>query len=118
MSNWFHKFFNPHCPHCLDEVKESKVCLSCETLKQQLERANYENQRLLDKLVFTEPKVEVPQKPVDISAPKNIPWNVRRQMLEIEDREKAKLIREAPKPISTEDLEKELDVAQEARGGN
>lgn len=113
MSNYFHRLFNPHCPHCIEERKEEMVCPSCEVLKEQLERANHENQRLLDKLL-AEPKAEVPQKPVEISRPINIPWNVRRQMLEAEDREKARILRDAPKP-SIDDLEKELDLAGQER---
>jgi hypothetical protein len=52
---------------------------------------------------------------MEISVPKNIPWNVRRQMLEREDRERAKLMKAAPKPESVEDLEKELDLASTQR---
>jgi hypothetical protein len=95
-------------------MKENRVCQSCETLKEQLDRANYENQRLLDKLVFTEPKVEISSKPVEVPI-RNIPWHVRRQMLEAEDRERARLMREAPKPIPVEDLEKEMEIAEETR---
>lgn len=111
-NNCIHRFLNPHCPHCKEEREESKVCLSCETLKQQLDRVNYENEKLLNKLL-AEPKVEITSQPMEPTRPMNIPWNVRKQMLEAEDREKAKLIYNAPKPI--EDLEKELDVASEKR---
>lgn len=115
MSNWFHKFLNPHCPHCHEEYVEDMVCPSCETLKAQVERLTYENTRLLDRLLKEPEKVEVSQKPVEVSVPRNVPWNVRRQMLEAEDREKAKLMKAAPKPVSVEELEKELDLAEEAR---
>lgn len=113
MSNWIHRLFNPHCSHCLSERAESKVCPSCETLKAQLERVTYENQKLLDR-ILTPPVIKEEQpKLVEMSIPKNIPWNVRRQMLEAEDREKAKLLRNAPVPI--EELEKELEIAAEKR---
>lgn len=115
MSNWFHRFLNPHCPHCIEERQDSKVCPSCETLKEQLDRANYENDKLLDR-ILVKPTIETIKEPSKIQIPtKSIPWGVRRQMLEAEDREKAKLMREAPKPVSTEDLEKELDIASAQR---
>lgn len=114
MSNWFHRFLNPHCPHCLDEDKENKVCSSCEILKQQLELMTLQNNKLLDRLT-AKPEPEPIREPPQITPPRNIPWSVRRQMLEAEDREKARLMREAPKPVTTEELEKELDIATAQR---
>ena len=114
--NWFHKFFNPHCEACHDEKESSQVCKSCETLKEQLEIVTQEKNRLLDRLL-ERPAVETSAPPVEITKPHNIPWVVRRQMLEREDRERAKLMREAPKPIPTEDLEKELNIVAEEREG-
>lgn len=99
------------------EVKGNKVCESCETLKHQLEVANYEKKQLLDRLLFTPPPVSVEPAP-EITTPKSLPWRARRQILEAEDREKARAMREAAKPdavISTEDLEKELNVVEKAR---
>lgn len=116
MSNWFHRLFNPHCSHCHDEREESRVCQSCETLRKELERVTYENNKLLDRLL-ERPIVEERSEHLEpkLQVPRNVPWNVRRQMLEQEDRERARLIREAAKPIPTEDLERELDVASEKR---
>lgn len=112
MRNLIHELLNPHCEHCKSEREESRVCASCETLKEQLERTNHEKRQLLDRLL-EKPEKEAPPVLREISKPVNIPWNVRRQMLESEDRERAKLIAKAP--ISTEELEKELDVASEKR---
>lgn len=114
MSNWFHKFFNPHCPHCAEERHEEKVCSSCENLKTQVDRLLYENNRLLDR-ILEKPAPEPVREPPQITPPRNIPWSVRRQMLEAEDREKARLMREAPKPVSTEDLEKEMEIVSDKR---
>ena len=99
--------------------KESRICDSCETLRSQLELANYEKKQLLDRLL-EKPVVESIKEPNMITLPsKNVPWNVRRQMLELEDRERAKLIREAPKIkqniLTTEELEKDLDIASAER---
>ena len=115
MSNWFHRFLNPHCEHCHDEREESKVCKSCEVLKEQLASVTHQNKQLMDRLLNPPVQIESSKPPIEITPPRNIPWNVRRQMLEAEDREKAKLMREAPKPVLTEDLEKELDIVAKER---
>ena len=113
MSNWIHRLFNPHCPHCVSD----RVCQSCETLKMEMERLRIENTMLLskileEKVVETERKVAEPMKEM----PRNVPWRVRQQMLEQEDRERAKLIKQAPKPDnSIEDLEKELNIVERNR---
>ena len=101
-------------------VTEEKVCQSCETLRQQLEIANYREQQYLNKLL-KDPEPVVEKAPVEVSRPRMVPWNVRRQMLEREDREKARALRNAPKPDSeiekksTEELEKELDIVEKER---
>lgn len=115
MTNWIHRFLNPHCPHCIDEYDRRMVCDTCEVLKQQLAVANNEIHRLLD-TITAKPEPEPAREPVKMTLPnKNIPWSVRRQMLEQEDREKAKIMRSAPQPVTTEDLEKELDIAAAQR---
>lgn len=110
---WLHRLFNPHCEHCREEREESRVCSSCETLKSQLESVNHEKNKLLDRLL-EKPVLEATTQPErEITKPINIPWNVRRQMLEREDRERARLIQNAP--IPTEALERELDIASTTR---
>ena len=79
------------------EVKGNKVCESCETLKQQLEIANYEKKQLLNRML--EKPEPIPVEPLkEIMPPKSLPWRARRQILEAEDREKARAMREAAKP--------------------
>jgi len=102
-------------------VVEEKVCQSCETLKQQLEFSNYEKTQLLAK-ILEKPEPEIkPAEPPQITRPRTVPWHVRRQMLEAEDRVKAQRLKEVPKPDSevtkesTEELEKELDIATRKR---
>lgn len=112
MSNWLHRLLNPHCSTCHDECELLKVCNSCEILKAQLDVTLREKDRLLSKLLDDTPK-SISQQPMEPTKPINIPWNVRRQMLEAEDREKARLIQNAP--ISTEDLEKELNLVSSER---
>ena len=136
MLKWIHQILNPHCPHCAaerkeafereqalrleqkEEIKDERICPSCETLQKQLEIANHEKERLLDKLLERPEKPIETGPPMQMTRPKTIPWNVRRQMLEAEDRKRAELLRNAPKPQpaeSVEDLEKELDVVQQER---
>jgi hypothetical protein len=115
------------------EVKqESTICQSCETLKKQLEISNYEKDRLLNRLL-EKPEV-IPDRTIapELTAvrPKMIPWHLRKQMLEREDREKARALRDAAKPDSSNnpqsneinkmkvdvtELEKELKIAAEER---
>ena len=118
MANWFHRFFNPHCEHCVTEREESRVCNSCDILKMENERLRIENAKLLDRILTP----VVPHEPIPTTndkvpiMPKTLPWNVRRQTLEAEDREKARLMKSAPQPITTEELEKEMGIVAEQRG--
>jgi hypothetical protein len=99
--------------------KESRTCESCETLRSQLELVNYEKKQLLDRILERPEKETTKESNSVVLPPRNIPWNVRRQLLETEDRERAKLMREAPKvnqtPLTTEELEKDLDIASAER---
>lgn len=107
------------------EVKhEEVICKSCETYREQLEIANYEKKQLLDRIMekpITEPeRTTAPE--LTAVRPKTIPWHVRQQMLEREDREKARALRSAASPDSQikdktdiNELEKELGVAQQER---
>lgn len=141
MLNFIHKLLNPHCEHCAqerrekleaeklarleqrEELKDNSICPSCETLQRQLEIKNHECEQLLAKLL-REPEAPIAQTApaININKPRTVPWAVRRQMLEAEDRKKAQLLRQAPKPqpVATEDvadLEKELDVVAAEREG-
>jgi hypothetical protein len=116
MINFIHRLLNPHCLECKVEREELKVCASCEILKQQLSIMMLERDRLLTNLLVGSP-VEPPnitQQEPQVIKPKIVPWSVRRQMLEAEDRRKAELLRNVPKPtiqqVSIEQLEKEIGV--------
>src|SRR5215207_11397041 len=117
MLKLLHHILEPHCVECkeerLDEKAERAVCNSCQTLKSQLATANHEKQQLLNRILeLTAPKqVEQQVEEVSPQALQNraIPWAVRRQALEAEDREKAKIMAkraEEEKKILT--LEKEV----------
>lgn len=107
-----------------DIKRERKAyCKSCETLREQLALANHEKKQLLEH--FLNPTVTTSAPPVSLPepiTPKIVPWHIKRQMLEAEDRAKAAVIRKqkedeelakkrAPSAeISVEELEKELGV--------
>lgn len=54
--------------------------------------------RLLDRLLEKPEVVVEERKPASITRPAHVPWTVRKQMLEEQDRATAKLMRESPKP--------------------
>lgn len=92
-------------------------CSSCETLKQQLELSNFQNKQLLEKILHKdEPLNLIPKEELESIKPKLVPWHVKRQLLEAEDRERAKILKEKAEEIksikkkSTEELEKELGI--------
>lgn len=121
MANWLHRLLNPHCPDCINDREEKKFCQSCETLNMQLARVTEENKFLLNKLLTPETMIVVDNKKEDdkVILPRtHNPWRVKQQMLETEDREKAKIMKSAPKPqpvpstTSSDDLEKEILEAE------
>lgn len=68
-------------------------------------------------LSFSKPAAETTSPAVDYEKikPRNMTWNVRRQMLEAEDRKAAQLIAESNKKPITEqiaDLEREVGIEQ------
>lgn len=112
MSNWFHRLLNPHCPECKDELRDSKVNDVAESLRMENARLTEMIDKLLDRLLEkpVEPIQEV-KEPTKIK-PTHIPWRVRQQMLEEQDRATARLLKEAPKPDpEITKLEVELGVS-------
>jgi hypothetical protein len=120
MFKWIHHLLEPHCEQCKAELEEQKVCASCEVLRHQLEIANYEKKQVLQALLDSSKPVQ-PEERVQVNPeslkPRAIPWMVRKQMLEAEDKEKAKVIvrnrklQEQAKDNSVNELEKELGVS-------
>ena len=117
MGNFLHRLFNPHCPECRLELE----CPNCDVLKEQLlfERSNNEKlMKSLLELVNPTPKVSNDVEVRLPLSPKNMPWSVRQQMLEAEDRKKFELIRaktseQTESTKSTEQLEKEILEGEE-----
>lgn len=85
-------------------------CPTCEVLREQLAHSEVERRELLHRLMAPPepPPVATPDEEMKPIQPQFIPWRVRQQMLEAEDRKSAQLTKEKKKEI--EDLEKELGV--------
>lgn len=101
---------------------EPETCNTCEILRFQLDESNRERKELLQQLLdrnkpepFTPPDEEE-LKPL---LPHRVPWAARRQMLEAEDREKARVLAQKAREIAEanakadpkiEQLENELSI--------
>jgi hypothetical protein len=83
-------------------------CPICNVLRAQLEYAQAEKRELLLEFLNKDRTPEVPLGKPQLNPikPSYVPWRVRQQMLEAEDREKAKILRS-----KNEELEKELEIA-------
>ena len=83
--------------------QEDKPCESCETLKMQLATVNQQNEKLLARLM--EKPEPIPERiiaPEPVTRPVVMPWRVRQQMLETEDKAKAAALRKAAQPDKKE----------------
>jgi hypothetical protein len=97
---------------------ETPPCVSCDTLREQLAIANVEKRQLLDSILsLTRPSEQAPAAPVDYDKlkPRTTTWNVRRQMLEAEDRKQAQVLAEQRRQSEIERLEKELKITEEVK---
>lgn len=115
LAHWFHHLINPHCPLCQEQTEEKKVCTSCETLKLQLAISNDEKRQMLESILsFSKPSVEHQSSPVDYDKvkPKVMTWNVRRQMLEAEDRKAAQVLAEQKRMEAIDKLERETGIGE------
>lgn len=116
MINFIHRFLNPHCPDCI----QASECKSCETLRFALEQAIYEKKLLLlDKLIHPVNEPESVQQEIKSINRGTTPWRVRQQILESEDREKAKILRanqaqnrDKEREESINELEKEIGILE------
>jgi hypothetical protein len=106
--NYFHHLFNPHCEHC----KSLNFCSSCENLKEILNAERINNKRLLDTIIeLTQPKSIPEPKSIEgvepVRATNYVPWRVRKNMLEQQDRRDAQITKEHGFK-TTEELEEQL----------
>jgi hypothetical protein len=87
----------------LEEERNERLelCPSCEVLKTALAQEKLEKTKILEKLLALterptpEPERTVAPEPIEVGPrAKHVPFAVRRQMLEAEDREQARLLKE------------------------
>ena len=123
MIHWLHHLLNPHCDSCRSERQEDSICQTCEVLRSQVERVNFEKDKLLAQLErMTNPSVETEAEQEEVHKSVGgmaIAWAVKKRLLEAEDRAEAKVERErklriksATSEKSIEDLEKEVGIAK------
>jgi len=103
-----------------------RVCESCETLKHQLEIVNHNNRELVAQILKEDP-IETPvERNLQPILPKrHVPWSVRRQELEANDRATAQLKRQQAEEIrptavdspQIEELEADVLGATQAKAG-
>jgi hypothetical protein len=90
------------------------ACTSCDILRDQLEKSEVERRELLHKLLdrgVAEPAPSLVSEELRPITPQFIPWRVKQQMLEQEDRRAAQLMRDKQKEIKEiTQLEQELGV--------
>lgn len=87
-------------------------CATCELLRDQLDESNRERRELLARLLEPKtaepPSAHVEERHIPIT-PNFVPWRVKQQMLEQEDRKKAELLKNRTEEIDK--LEKELEIS-------
>lgn len=85
-------------------------CEACEILREQLHRSEVERNELLHRLLDRDKPEPLSTEKEEFKpiTPQYVPWRVRQQMLEAEDRKAAVTLRNREKEIA--ELEKELGV--------
>jgi hypothetical protein len=90
---------------------EPDTCPVCEVLREQLHKSEVERKELLSRALAP------PSQPVEVESkeeykaitPQFIPWRVKQQMLEAEDRKQAELLRKKAQEI--QELEMEMGIS-------
>jgi hypothetical protein len=116
---FFHQIFRPNCD-C--NICARPTCSKCEVLESQLLFERATNQQLIGTLTDLvnpkkDPQIKFPSeyKPIQTAG---MPWRVKQQMMEREDRATAKLREDKEREnearkLTTEELEKELGIPDE-----
>lgn len=112
---FIHHLFDPHCPEC-------EECKTCVILREQINAERQSNKNLIQAIIdINKPqKIEQIEPEIDYrQVRKTVPWKVRREMMEGEDKVKAQRIREQAvnQNKSVEEIEKELGINKEIEEG-
>jgi len=95
---------------------EERGCVSCEVLRNLLDKSEFERRELLAKLLEKEVPIErIESAPApEVVRPVHVPWSIRRQILENEDRAAARKLRDKNREIQeVSKLEQELGIVEE-----
>lgn len=90
---------------------EPRTCVTCDLLREMLAKSEQERSELLHRLLDKanpEPPPVVVQEEMKPVGQTFVPWRVRQQMLEAEDRKTAQLMKQRNEEIAK--LENELDI--------
>ena len=93
MFNWLREFYTVRA----EFLEHRRFCKSCETLQLALDRATREKEQLLQKILFDISRPEPKQEPPPVTVPlqqRRVPFSIKQQLLEAEDREKARVLAE------------------------
>ena len=83
------------------EIRNERTCQNCDYFKLQIESLQHRNEQLVRQLTQTDvPPVPVAETREPIK-PRFIPWRTRRQMLEQEDAQAAKVMRQKQQEIKS-----------------
>lgn len=110
---WLHRLMNPHCPDCIAEYEDSKICASCDTLRTELAAVRRHNEQLMETLIEQFGPRQVTTSEAEVKIPldsKTLPWRARKQMLEQNDRKEAEILRARNQELAPQikKLEEEL----------
>lgn len=108
------------------EIRNERTCQNCDYFKLQIESLQHRNEQLVRQLTQTDvPPVPVAETREPIK-PRFIPWRTRRQMLEQEDAQAAKVMRQKQQEIKSavvapaddpdvKALEEEMEIIEKER---
>ncbi len=121
MFNWLRELMELRAEFRLRRLNDEAIqCETCEVLKMTLAQVNREKEVLLNRLLAgsVEDLPKTPPVPEPIQS-RFVPWKMKQQMLEVEDRQKARVLAEFKKEheaakINTAKLEASIGVNNEA----
>src|SRR5689334_23184534 len=109
IKEWIVHLFDPHCVVCAHK----NDCKNCELLKEMLEAERWEKRKILDSMLYKpEQNTQVPQPDHMSFGRKFIPWNIRAEMLQAQDRKKAQVLHDLAEEKKAADLLEKVHVEQ------
>ncbi len=82
------------------QIQNEMICQNCEYLKNQIEIERQFNKVLFDKLTLVKTETTPVPETVGPATPRFIPWRIRKQMLEAEDKVAAQKMRDKQEELA------------------